>query len=89
MIKKFAVISGRFDGAKVGASVSRDMVPENMAGFEACNRFASRREANAEAKRRADFGAPNYFEMLILRHKGRRGWIVVDVLEGAIWEDED
>ena len=87
MIKKFAVISGRFDGASIGASVSRDMVPEDMAGFVACYRFASRREANAEAMRRADFGSPNYFEVLVLRHKGRRGWVVVDILDGAVWED--
>lgn len=85
--QKFAVIAGRFDGVKIGASVSRDMVPDNLPGFVPCHRFASRREAGREARSRADFGSSEFYEVLTLRHSGRRGWIVVDVLEGAQWDD--
>lgn len=84
---RFAVIAGRFDGVKIGASVSRDMVPDNMPGFVPCNRFATRRDADREAIRRADWGSQEFYEVLTLRHSGRRGWIVVDVLEGAQWEE--
>lgn len=38
------------------------------------------------AQRLADFGNPEPTNILVLKHKGRRGWIVSRIIPAHVWE---
>jgi hypothetical protein len=49
-------------------------------------RHVNGRAARDMAERLAEFGQPMPSNVLVLKHKGRRGWVVSRIIPGYVWE---
>jgi hypothetical protein len=90
-MNRFSVVCSNnrnMEVARVGDTFSRDQVPAQQAGFEPV-KWATRREAQAAANNRAEFGTPsnNTSDVCVVRQTPGRGWVVVNVQPMSVWDD--